>query len=126
NMRFSNSFAGEETASRPLSPMQRSMVLASLRGPRSGVFLLQDVCELAEAAQTALADFLQADRARGFRFEDGVPMRFVLIRRAGDRSTIVWTLHHALLDARSLAIVWQEWLAGSAGAEAVQQSRPAV
>ena len=170
-MRFSNSFAGEETASRPLSPMQRSMVLASLRGPRSGVFLLQDVCELAEpadlarlraawritarrhealrtriemsrrgeprqvvadvepdawreldwsgltaeAAQTALADFLQADRARGFRFEDGVPMRFVLIRRAGDRSTIVWTLHHALLDARSLAIVWQEWLADYEG-----------
>lgn len=170
-MRFLHLFAGDETSSRPLSRMQRSMVLASLRRPRSGVYLLQDVCELAEQAdlarllgawrltagrhealrtriemsprgeprqvvqkleparwqeldwrglsaeeaQAAMADFLQSDRARGFRFEDGVPMRFVLIRMAGDSSTIVWTLHHALLDARSLAMVWQEWLAAYEG-----------
>ncbi|MGD0774761.1 MAG: amino acid adenylation domain-containing protein [Candidatus Solibacter sp.] len=170
-MRVSRRLAAEETNSRPLSPMQRSMVLASLRGPRSGVYLLQDVCELAaeadlarlreawrltarrhqalrtriemsprgephqaveelppdvwqeldwrglraEEAQAAMADLLQSDRARGFRFEDGVPMRFVLIRMPGERSTIVWTLHHALLDARSLATVWQEWLAAYEG-----------
>src|ERR1700690_915812 len=36
-----------------------------------------------------LAAFLKADRARGFDFEDGPPLRVALIRRAQDRHQLV-------------------------------------
>jgi len=144
---------------RPLTSMQTSMVLASMRDPRKGVYLVQDVCETAEpldgallrrawrvvagrhpALRTAiemradgpagqrvsadaeiawheerwtgpepLAGFLEADRARGFDFAQGVPMRFTLLRSPGGPSALIWTSHHALLDGRSYAIAWREW-----------------
>lgn len=33
---------------RPISSLQKSMVLASIRTPRSGIYIVQEVCELAE------------------------------------------------------------------------------
>jgi hypothetical protein len=140
-----------------LSPLQTSMVLASLRAPRSGVYIVQDVCRFEEeldvprlkqawdmvAARHAalrsaidpagltlrldpnaryewrelgddqeLETFLREDWGRGFNFDEGVPIRFALLRGAPEgRWTLVWTVHHALLDGRSLLIVWREWLA---------------
>lgn len=145
----------EEPACRPLTPTQTSMVLASMRDPQSGVYIVQDVCETAEeldvdllqrawrvvagrhpALRTTietragepvgqrvqpeaeikwhvedrqLAEFLPADRARGFDFAQGVPMRFSVLRVPGGSSTLIWTSHHALVDGASYAIVWREW-----------------
>ena len=63
----------------------------------------------------ALDRFLRKDRERGFHFSEGVPMRFAHIRTAEGNSILVWTVHHALLDGRSLANVWREWLAAYEG-----------
>jgi amino acid adenylation domain-containing protein len=140
------------------------MALASLRAPRSGAYIVQDICELNEALDTELleaawrqvaqhhatlrtsvilredkflqrvhanpaipwlsldwsdiapdqrqkrlAEFLRQDCERGFTFDNGVPIRFTLIRNSERSHTLIWTVHHVLLDGRSLAIVWQEW-----------------
>ena len=44
----------EGPGSRPLTVMQTSMVLASMRDPRSGVYIVQDVCETPEALDLTL------------------------------------------------------------------------
>jgi len=146
------------------------MVLASLRAPGSGVYVIQDVCQSDgpldfdtlraawpaiaarhEALRTSietdaegqftrtvhpspevswqrsaapLAAFLPADSQRGFEFRGAVPMRFHLLD--GGR-TLVWTVHHALLDGRSLEIVWRELFAVYDGLRAgVRISLPPV
>jgi non-ribosomal peptide synthetase component F len=138
----------------PLTAMQRAMVLASLRAPSSGAYVLQRICESREPLDMALlqrswervmdrhpalrsrvvrdaddafrlrveeapevpwgrlemgnvADFLRADRELGFRFEDGVPIRFTLWQTPMG-STLLWTVHHVLLDGRSVALVWRD------------------
>jgi amino acid adenylation domain-containing protein len=159
------------------------MVLASIRAPGAGVYVIQDVCEMEELADPVrlqeawrgiaqrhpalrtrieagstgdlrqsvepapryewseqdwstvpsseldakLGRFLQQDRERGFHWEDGVPMRFAYIRTAKRNSILVWTVHHALLDGRSLAIVWREWLAAYEGSPLAEspESMPA-
>ena len=141
-----------------VTSLQRSMVLASLRAPRAGVYLVQDVCELKgtidlarlrkawdavllrhpvigfgvsirdgepvgfhlddgageywrEEDCTDPGDLMRRDRERGFDFEAGAPMRIAVIRTSANSITVIWTVHHALLDGRSLTLVWQEWLA---------------
>lgn len=146
-----------------LSSLQQSMVLASMRAPRTGVYLIQEVCETPErldldllqrawqrmaerhtALRTSieidsggklrqrvnlaeiawqeldwsraardekplkLAAWLRNDRDRGFDFGAGVPARVTLIHWAGS-CTLIWSMHHALLDARSYLIAWREW-----------------
>lgn len=142
------------------------MVLASMRTPRSGAYLIQEICDTREPldlhllqhawrkmafrhealrtsveidssgslwqrvnevpempwqelvwngvpagqASSALESWLRSDRERGFDFHSGVPSRFTLIRWA-DACTLVWTVHHSLLDARSSVIAWKEWFA---------------
>src|ERR1017187_2901802 len=143
------------------------MVRASRQAPRSGLYVIQDVCESAqdldsqrlwsawrsvaqrhpalgtsfvtdaggdlwqrvnqdpeipwqeldwtgvEPTQKAdrLAAFLRRDWERGFEFDAGIPMRFALLRMPEHSIILIWTVHHALLDGRSLAIVWREWFA---------------
>jgi amino acid adenylation domain-containing protein len=141
-----------------MTALQRSMVLASLRAPRDGVYLVQDVCELNGPFDVALLheawravvrrhpaiacavsirdgdpagfhaddraseywreedcsnveDFLRGDREQGFDFEVGAPVRIAVIRALDNSITLVWTVHHCLLDGRSLTLAWQEWLA---------------
>ena len=150
-----------------MNPLQRSMVLASLRSPRAGFYVVQDVCEILGSLNedllqqgwqrvcrrhpalrctvelgaggeprlcqqnnpeihwqylnwstcqegerdTRLAEFLRSDWTRGFAFDEGVPMRFTLVRTAEDRHLLIWTSHHVLLDGRSYLVVWREWLA---------------
>jgi len=149
----------------PLTWLQESMILSSRRAPRSGVYLVQDICKSAEEldsgllqrtwrqvarrhaalrasvetpangdlhlkihadpdfrwqeldwtpitspqAEEKLAAFLREDRERGFVLSEGVPMRFTLLRMPENCQTLVWTCHHALLDGRSLLVVWREW-----------------
>lgn len=143
------------------------MVLASRQAPRSGIYVIQDVCRsvqdldterlktawrsvarrhpalraslvttaggeiwqrVDEEAETSwqeldwtgvapdqepdkLAAFLRRDWERGLDFDAGIPMRFALLRMPEHACILVWTVHHALLDGRSLAIVWREWFA---------------
>ena len=138
------------------------MVLASLRNPASGVYVLQRICECADRVNLDLLErawrqvaerhpqlrsmiqvdgadgwsqqvnpvsatlwreldwtagnpnqlsaFLRDDAERGFRFEDGPPVRFTLIQTS-QGSILVWTAHHVLLDGRSILIVWRELFA---------------
>ena len=148
----------------PLTNLQKSMVLASMRAPRAGIYVIQDVCELSEEIDTAVLrnaweriaarhaalrtgidsatfvqtyqdsletfwqeldwsacspearetkwlDWLRADRERGFALDGGVPLRFTFIRKAPQANLLVWTVHHALIDGRSLHMVWREWWA---------------
>jgi amino acid adenylation domain-containing protein len=150
-----------------IGSLQKSMVLASMRAPHSGVYVVQDVCGLAEhvdvdllrrawrllsqrhtslrtsiefssknpewgqvheepdiawqeldwtamdleTQQTRLSEFLRRDCERGFDFHSGVPIRFAVVRTSRQSCTLIWTSHHALLDGRSYAIAWREWLA---------------
>lgn len=149
-----------------LTSLQQSLVLASMRAPRSGAYVIQEVCETTELldidrlqhawrnmaarhealrtsvetdsrgnlwqqvnetsqipwqelawngvptkeAPSKLDGWLRTDRELGFDFRSGVPARVTLIRWA-DSCTLVWTIHHVLVDARSYLIVWREWLA---------------
>lgn len=56
------------------------------------------------------ASFLREDGERGFDLEAEIPARFTLLR-TGSGSTLVWTVHHAILDARSLVLAWRELFA---------------
>jgi amino acid adenylation domain-containing protein len=71
-----------------------------------------------------LERFLDRDRARGFSWNDGPPMRFAFRRIPGDRAIVVWTVHHLLLDGRSLTTIWREWLAAYEGGEFPEVENP--
>ncbi|HHC29158.1 MAG TPA: hypothetical protein ENK80_01125, partial [Rhodobacterales bacterium] len=55
-----------------------------------------------------LDDWLAQDRAAGIDPRTYPAFRVALIRFAPDRGVLVWTLHHVLLDGRSLAEVLDE------------------
>ncbi|MEI7781478.1 MAG: condensation domain-containing protein, partial [Planctomycetota bacterium] len=67
--------------------------------------------EPSAAQEKRLAEYLAADRQRGFDLSRPPLMRLMLIRRGDDRQTCVWTFHHILLDGRSIRLVLQEFLA---------------
>ena len=55
-----------------------------------------------------LNDLLHQDRHAGFDLKAGVPLRLTLVRTArGD--IVILSAHHAILDGRSLLLVWREW-----------------
>ncbi len=56
-------------------------------------------------------EFLRQDRERGFDFAAGVPARFAVLHTSDRSSTLLWTIHHVLVDGGSSRIVWEEWLA---------------
>ena len=58
--------------------------------------------------QAVLADFLRADRRRGFDLSTAPLWRLTAFRWNEQETTTVWTFHHALLDGRSHALIWQE------------------
>jgi amino acid adenylation domain-containing protein len=55
-----------------------------------------------------LADHLEADRRRGFEMARAPVLRLTLIRRGDSKSRLIWTFHHALLDARSIPPILRE------------------
>ncbi|MBL8830186.1 MAG: AMP-binding protein, partial [Planctomycetaceae bacterium] len=57
------------------------------------------------------AEFLALDRRKEFNWNAGPLTRVNCFRMAQERTTIVWTFHHVLLDGRSISRVVREWLA---------------
>ena len=55
-----------------------------------------------------LADFLKADRTRGFNLANPPLWCLTVFPWDDGGTTTVWTFHHGLLDGRSHALVWQE------------------
>jgi amino acid adenylation domain-containing protein len=155
-----------------LTSLQRAMVLASLRSPGRGAYMIQDVCQISgdldaralkrawrdlvcrhaalrtiisfdvdgrpwqqvldavetewvehrkESDRSALSAFLDADRKREFDFSAGSPVRIALVRMSAGQCAVIWSCHHVLMDARSLAVLWEEWFRGY---EALLRSAP--
>jgi amino acid adenylation domain-containing protein len=79
-----------------------------------------------ETAAARLADYLSADRARGFDLAHPPLMRLALLRTAERVWQLVWTYHHILLDGWSLPILMQEVFAAYAGGAALapEPARP--
>ncbi len=55
-----------------------------------------------------IADFLAADRRRGFDLRTAPLLRLALLRLADDLHQLVWSYHHLLLDGWSIALVLGE------------------
>ena len=55
-----------------------------------------------------VADFLRADRTRGFNLAAAPLWRLTIFPWTDREATTVWTFHHSLLDGRSHLLVWQE------------------
>ena len=67
--------------------------------------------------------FLASDRARGFDLRRAPLMRVTVFRCATDRCEVVWTVHHILVDGRSMAIVLAEAFASYAVLRGGEPSR---
>ncbi|MGB0523517.1 MAG: amino acid adenylation domain-containing protein [Flammeovirgaceae bacterium] len=69
-------------------------------------FEFLDYSELsAEEQQATLADFLKADKEKGFDFSTPPLMRITLLKWAEDSFSMIWTHHHILLDGWSIPTV---------------------
>ena len=55
-----------------------------------------------------LADFLAADRRRGFDMEHAPLFRLTLLRYGEADNRLIWTYHHILLDGRSRRLLQRE------------------
>ena len=60
--------------------------------------------------ELALREYEAADKAKGFDFKSAPLMRLGLIRLDENRSRMVWTYHHILLDGWSLPVLIEEFL----------------
>ena len=92
--------------------------------------LAQPVQEVIDGARLPVEQFERADglerlieeqRARGFDLEQAPLMRLALVRGAGAEHTMVWTLHHMLLDGHGRALLLQELFDLYQGAELAQR-----
>ncbi|MDO9637831.1 MAG: amino acid adenylation domain-containing protein [Pseudotabrizicola sp.] len=62
-----------------------------------------------------LDQFLEADREQGVDLEAAPAWRVLLAHLGPRRSVMVWTVHHAMIDGRSMAIVLDEVFAALRG-----------
>lgn len=65
--------------------------------------------------ETAFAEWLQADRRRGFQFDKAPLLRFALIRLGKDRHRFLWSFHHLLMDGWCSSLLVGEMLKAYAG-----------
>ncbi|CAO3439353.1 amino acid adenylation domain-containing protein [Azospirillum doebereinerae] len=65
----------------------------------------------ADAQAAALAELRLAERRRGFELSRAPLMRLTLVRLGETEHRLVWTWHHAILDAWSVPILLEEVLA---------------
>ncbi|MBV9108483.1 MAG: amino acid adenylation domain-containing protein, partial [Gemmatimonadetes bacterium] len=82
--------------------------------------------EDAPADGDALQARLDAEARRPFAIGDAPLVRALLLRRDGNDHVLMLAAHHAVLDFRSLEIVFDEWLRGIGGDGDASISRPAA
>ena len=69
----------------------------------------QDLSDLVpEGQMAALQAFLAQDRLAGVNVQTRPGWRISLLRLSPERAVMVWTIHHALIDGISMAIVLEE------------------
>ncbi|MCU0816652.1 MAG: amino acid adenylation domain-containing protein [Cypionkella sp.] len=78
------------------------------------------------AAEAQLAAFLAQDRAKGVAFGATPPWHVTLVRLPQDRAAMVWTIHHALIDGQSMALVLQDLFAHLDGSPAPAPAAPSL
>jgi natural product biosynthesis luciferase-like monooxygenase protein len=72
-------------------------------------FIQMNLRDAAPAEQEALVEsYLEEDRRRGIPMDEAPMMRLTLFDLAEDRSRMVWTFSHAILDGRSFTRIIQE------------------
>ena len=72
-------------------------------------FDVTDMSQLSSSTQQhELEQWLHHDRITGFQLNEAPLFRLNLFRMAENEWTLVWTLHHAILDGRSFPIVLSE------------------
>ncbi len=72
-------------------------------------FDVTDMSKLSRGQQAGeFANWLHQDRVAGFQLDRAPLFRLNLFRLAENEWTLVWTLHHAILDGRSFPIVLSE------------------
>ena len=75
-------------------------------------FILLDWTDRTAAEQAAgLDEYLREDRRRGFVLTFAPPLRLALFRLDADRTALVWTVHHLVMDGWCLPILLGEALA---------------
>lgn len=69
----------------------------------------EDLSTLPERKQAiSLDQVIATDREQGVDLEAAPPWRVRLIRLGARKSVMIWTIHHAFIDGRSMAIVLQD------------------
>ena len=69
----------------------------------------------ARRQSNAMAQFLEDDRTRGVDLEGAPAWRVMLIRLGPRASVMIWTVHHAMVDGRSIALVLGQVFGGLPG-----------
>ena len=81
----------------------------------------------ASTHQDRLDAFVLADRRRGFTLTQAPLFRMTLIQLADADYRLIWTLHHAILDGRSLLLMMKElfaWYEANCRQQALQLPQP--
>ncbi|AFO89716.1 non-ribosomal peptide synthetase (plasmid) [Phaeobacter inhibens] len=78
----------------------------------------------AEDQAARLEQFLTEDRTRGCALEQAVSWRVMLARLGPNRSVMVWTIHHVLVDGRSMAVVLEDVFAALIGGDLPAATAP--
>ncbi|AUQ56808.1 non-ribosomal peptide synthetase [Phaeobacter inhibens] len=78
----------------------------------------------AEDQAARLEQFLTEDRNRGCALEQAVSWRVMLARLGPNRSVMVWTIHHVLVDGRSMAVVLEDVFAALIGGDLPAATAP--
>lgn len=89
------------------SPVQ--LVTERARAPWAELDLSGD--DGADGVDGRLAAFLARDRERRFDPADAPLLRFALLRLGGERHTVVFTLHHILIDGWSIPLLLRDLFA---------------
>ncbi|QJB31840.1 non-ribosomal peptide synthase/polyketide synthase [Chitinophaga oryzae] len=74
------------------------------------VTILDDRLLTPEEQQEKLAEYLEADRNKGFDFSHPPLMRLALVRVDDNRHRMIWTSHHILFDGWSLPLILEDLL----------------
>ncbi|MFV1462719.1 MULTISPECIES: non-ribosomal peptide synthetase [unclassified Phaeobacter] len=78
----------------------------------------------AEDQTARLERFLAEDRNRGCALEQAVSWRVLLARLGPERSVMVWTIHHVLVDGRSMAVVLEDVFAALSAGDLPAETAP--